>query len=187
MKKRIIEVDEELYRYIAGQTEQIGESASHILRRLLDLPQLEAAQPEPVLDQKPAEEFAQEQAQSLAQAPESSEDKADALLDFSRSETIFKESKAINRFMKLLSYLCQRDEAGFARATAIKGTKRTYFATTEAELLAGGGTTKPKPIPQTPYWVITNTNTGRKRTILSQLLVEMGYETDLADKVSNAI
>ena len=35
---KIIEVDEELYQYIAAQTQSIGESASDILRRLLNLP-----------------------------------------------------------------------------------------------------------------------------------------------------
>ena len=34
---KYIEVDEELYRHIAGKTERIGESASDILRRLLGL------------------------------------------------------------------------------------------------------------------------------------------------------
>ena len=34
---KIIEVDEELYQYIAAQTQSIGESASDILRRLLNL------------------------------------------------------------------------------------------------------------------------------------------------------
>ena len=32
---KTIEIDEELYHYIASQTQQIGESASEILRRLL--------------------------------------------------------------------------------------------------------------------------------------------------------
>src|SRR5690554_5453007 len=37
MTKRI-EIDDELYRFIAGHTLHIGESASAILRRLLNLP-----------------------------------------------------------------------------------------------------------------------------------------------------
>ena len=32
---KTIEIDDELYQYIAGQTQKIGESASEILRRLL--------------------------------------------------------------------------------------------------------------------------------------------------------
>jgi len=35
MKMKTIEVDEELYRYIASHTQHIGESASDILRRML--------------------------------------------------------------------------------------------------------------------------------------------------------
>lgn len=34
---KTIDVDEELYRYIAGHTQHIGESASVILRRMLNL------------------------------------------------------------------------------------------------------------------------------------------------------
>jgi len=42
---KTIEVDEDLYRYIAGQTQHIGESASDILRRLLNVDgQVQAAQ-----------------------------------------------------------------------------------------------------------------------------------------------
>ncbi len=40
---KTIEVDEDLYRYIAGQTEHIGESASDILRRLLHVDGTEPA------------------------------------------------------------------------------------------------------------------------------------------------
>ena len=35
---KIIEVDEELYQYIAAQTQSIGESASDILRPFVNLP-----------------------------------------------------------------------------------------------------------------------------------------------------
>lgn len=42
-KMKIIEVDEELYQYIASQTKSIGESASDILRRLLNFSSLSSA------------------------------------------------------------------------------------------------------------------------------------------------
>ncbi|MEF1174569.1 replication initiation regulator SeqA, partial [Vibrio sinaloensis] len=44
---KTIEVDEDLYRYIASQTQHIGESASDILRRLLNVDG-QNAQPTPV-------------------------------------------------------------------------------------------------------------------------------------------
>jgi negative modulator of initiation of replication len=47
---KYIEIDEELYRFIASKTERIGESASEILRRLLDLPveQVDDQRPEAI-------------------------------------------------------------------------------------------------------------------------------------------
>lgn len=48
---KTIEVDEDLYRYIASQTKHIGESASDILRRLLNLDgQLQEAEAAPVVE-----------------------------------------------------------------------------------------------------------------------------------------
>ncbi|MFT5789034.1 MAG: negative modulator of initiation of replication, partial [Shewanella sp.] len=44
---KYIEVDEELYRHIASKTEQIGESASDILRRILGLRVDAVAQAQP--------------------------------------------------------------------------------------------------------------------------------------------
>ena len=43
---KTIEVDDELYQYIASQTRHIGESASDILRRMLKISA--ASQPTPV-------------------------------------------------------------------------------------------------------------------------------------------
>ena len=42
-----IEIDEELYQYLASQTQFIGESASSILRRLLSLPGAQQS-PQPI-------------------------------------------------------------------------------------------------------------------------------------------
>ncbi len=48
---KTIEVDEDLYRYIASQTKHIGESASDILRRLLNLDgQLQVAESVPAVE-----------------------------------------------------------------------------------------------------------------------------------------
>ncbi len=51
---KTIEVDEQIYRYIASRTLHIGESASDILRRLLALPLDTSMEPtvSAVLDEK---------------------------------------------------------------------------------------------------------------------------------------
>ena len=57
----------------------------------------------------------------------------------------------------------------------------------EETLLASGKTTKPKAIPTTPFWVITNTNTDRKRQMIDQLMTKMGFISDIIDKVCGEI
>ena len=97
------------------------------------------------------------------------------------------QDKAIGRFMMILSSLYRLDSDGFIEAAAIKGRTRVYFADNEEALLASGKTTKPKAIPETPYWVITNTNTDRKRQMVDQLMVKMNYNTDIIEKVCGVI
>ncbi len=187
---KTIEVDEDLYRYIAGRTEHIGESASDILRRLLNVdcvtPQVAA---------------------SPASAPKATSDrqKTDGLVvskDAARSETIdgvkvmrsllisdefAASNKAVDRFMQVLSSLYQINNTSFAEATQVRGRTRIYFADNEAVLLASGKTTKPRLIPDTPFWVITNNNTDRKRQMVDQLMSRMGFQSDLIEKVCGAI
>jgi negative modulator of initiation of replication len=63
---KYIEVDEELYRFIASKTERIGESASDILRRLLTLP-VDAVTPfEPNAIDEPSLDVAHHQASNFA-------------------------------------------------------------------------------------------------------------------------
>ena len=175
---KTIEVDEELYRYIARQTQHIGESASEILRRLLGLSPCTEALPESQLpsDTTPVTPVTPVEPERIIELQD--------LLD--SSELAARES-AIDRFMLILSTLYQANPEAFTQATEIKGRKRVYFARTEEELLAAGNTTKPKSVPGTPYWVISNTNTGRKRNIVAQVMTTMGYPAEFSAQVCEKI
>lgn len=86
--------------------------------------------------------------------------------------------------MLILSSLYQANPDAFTNATEIKGRKRIYFARTEEELRATGNTTKPKPVPGTPYWVISNTNTGRQAQYCwSVEVTAMGYSAEFIEQV----
>ena len=168
---KTIELDDDLYFFIASQTRHIGESASDILRRLLEQPAqagtatvaaAPAMQPQPVADAMGLE----------------------ALLD---SGELQKEEKSINRFMQVLSTLYRDDPVGFTQATEIKGRKRVYFSRDPDALRASGSTTKPKQVPQTPFWVITNTNTSRKQNMVAQLMTSMGYDEALTARVCGTV
>ncbi|HEA3131829.1 TPA: replication initiation negative regulator SeqA [Aeromonas hydrophila] len=168
---KTIELDDDLYFYIASQTRHIGESASDILRRLLEQP---ANQVAPV-----AEPVTTAQPHAVADAMG-----LEALLD---SGELQKEEKSINRFMQVLSTLYRDDPVGFTQATEIKGRKRVYFSRDPEALRASGSTTKPKPVPETPFWVITNTNTSRKQNMVAQLMTSMGYGGEVIARVCGAI
>ncbi|MBM0491797.1 replication initiation negative regulator SeqA [Aeromonas jandaei] len=170
---KTIELDDDLYFYIASQTRHIGESASDILRRLLEQPAQGAASAAVAVPAPAAPPRAVAAPQGLQ-----------ALLD---SGELQQEEKSINRFMQVLSTLYRDDPVGFTQATEIKGRKRVYFSRDPEALRASGSTTKPKPVPETPFWVITNTNTSRKQNMVAQLMSSMGYGDEVIAQVCGAI
>ncbi|MDO4430752.1 MAG: replication initiation negative regulator SeqA [Lonepinella koalarum] len=218
---KIIEVDEELYQYIAGQTQSIGESASDILRRLLNLPlstishsplnfseiQSEAetnfthsSQHKPesaveitaVLKEQIKTGSVSVQTQEMGQtqiAFTGSDTVAIALQDLLNSDNFQQETKAVNRFLGILSQLYVADMQAFAQAIdsqSVQGRTRTYFAKDEQTLLVCGNHTKPKQIPNSPYWVITNNNSGRKMIMLEGIMRGMQLSESLINEVQDA-
>ncbi|BBE91184.1 replication initiation negative regulator SeqA [Haemophilus influenzae] len=193
---KIIEVDEELYQYIASQTRSIGESASDILRRLLSLPVhtssvddlvLTSAETNKSADQKPEQainvkgvNIKTTKKQSITAINQIVE-KVQTLLN---STEFQEESKAVVRFLAILRVLYRTNPESFAQATeSLQGRTRVYFARDEATLLMAGNHTKPKQIPDTPYWVITNTNSGRKMLMLEGAMQSMELPETLIDEV----
>ncbi len=172
---KTIEVDDALYHYIASQTLHIGESASAILRRLLDLSvEVESDMATvPATEDEPAV-VELEAAEPLISPTE--RDTPDALLSLMENDGLNQFDSSIERLIHVLGVLYQIDADGFQRAADIRGRKRSYFALTEEALLATGKTTKPKPVTGTPFWIVSNTNTGRKRNILAQLMHSMGFD-----------
>ena len=196
IKMKIIEVDEELYQYIASQTRSIGESASDILRRLLSLPVhtssvddlvLTSAETNKSADQKPEQAINVKEVNIKTTKKQSINainqivEKVQTLLN---SDEFKEESKAVVRFLAILRVLYRTNPESFAQATeSLQGRTRVYFARDEAALLMAGNHTKPKQIPDTPYWVITNTNSGRKMLMLEGAMQSMELPETLIDEV----
>lgn len=179
---KTIEVDDELYSYIASHTKHIGESASDILRRMLKFSA--ASQPvtpvvkevravQPVVEAKPVNPV---------------KDKVRAMRELLLSDEYAEQKKAVNRFMLVLSTLYSLDQNAFAEATeSLHGRTRVYFAADEQTLLKNGNQTKPKHVQGTPYWVITNTNTGRKCSMVEHIMQSMQFPAELIEKVCGTI
>lgn len=196
---KIIEVDEELYQYIASQTRSIGESASDILRRLLNLPAHSSVFADDltfasVENAEKTEQKAAEKAlnpvktEVVKPAKKQSDSAINQLVEKVRallnSADFQEESKAVVRFLAVLRVLYRTNPESFAQATeSLQGRTRVYFARDEATLLTAGNHTKPKQIPDTPYWVITNTNSGRKMLMLESAMQSMGLPEALIDEM----
>ena len=241
---KIIEVDDQLYQFIASKTERIGEDASDILRRLLGFEPLAQdaehsdAQPEA---EKPAEVEA-EPAPEVEAAPETVEvevaeapqvvesveaevapvaveqaeaavkdkpkpkakakkaprkvakGKVDlspvelpepsdmlAALDFS---SMGEKDSVVNRFVNVLAVLAQAHSDGFEQVLEIRAKKlgtgphRLYFSRSLEEMTGSGNSTNAKPIGESGFWVMTNSNTDRKKWMLSEVAKRLGYSED---------
>ena len=209
-KMKIIEVDEELYQFIASKTQSIGESASDILRRLLNLSasslnsnsldlqlslsaseniepsQTDRAEKNTIVSAPVSAEITKSSAKKQPeQAIQKLTEKVQNLL---ASASFQEETKAVVRFLSILTALYRTNPESFAVAIEseqVQGRTRVYFARDEATLLASGNHTKPKQIPDTPYWVITNNNSGRKMIMLEGVMREMHLPESLIDDVRN--
>ena len=181
---KTIEVDDELYRYIASHTQHIGESASDILRRMLKVAASLDAAPAPVKGEPVVKAVATEETKPVSEV----RDRVRAMRELLLSDDYAEQKKAVNRFMLVLSTLYSLDASAFAAATdSLHGRTRVYFAGDEQTLLHSGNQTKPKHVPGTPYWVITNTNTGRKRSMIEHIMQTMQFPAELIEKVCGTI
>ena len=198
-----IDVESDLYRYIASQTESIGEDASTILRRLLGLPSegeivVEGPIKDPVDVQKDAVELSQLKdispqlkdvlAQSKNILPH--QQMNNSIDDFSQlimPKEITEYKAAVGRFLFLLNKLHELSPVNFEQVLSISGRDRVYFAKDEVTLLGTNASTKPKQIGQTPFWVITNSNTSKKRAMLAKALDVVGCNSTLAKEITAQI
>ncbi|WP_425271851.1 replication initiation negative regulator SeqA [Rodentibacter mrazii] len=192
----------------------MGESASDILRRLLNLPanssntldfvsfdntiNESAVKSNNILTKETkSENVSQTQPEPTSKTVESSAPKtvkkqsetainqiADKVRALLSSSEFQEENKAVVRFLAILRVLYRTNPESFAQATeSLQGRTRVYFARDEATLLMAGNHTKPKQIPDTPYWVITNTNSGRKMLMLEGAMQSMDLPEDLINEV----
>ncbi|WP_026317982.1 replication initiation negative regulator SeqA [Algicola sagamiensis] len=167
---KTIEVDEELYQHIAGKTEKIGESASEILRRLLGLT---------------PHRLPQTQIQKGTEATPKVSINQDELcvFDVLNVEELNLQKGVVGRFLFILGALAKVHREKFDCVLDIKGRNRLYFAANEATLLESGSSTNPKQIPDSKYWVITNSNTTKKKSMLTDVAIALGYTPAEVEKI----
>jgi negative modulator of initiation of replication len=202
-----IEIDDELYLYIVSNTKAIGESASSILRRLL--PSGETNQlPVPsstLVTELEDNEIKEDELSHNAEvtSPDVIDtDLAEEVKPIASSESVFNfinieelamQRGAVGRFLLILAALYRAHPKKFNIVTNIapkvsaRKNKRLYFALSEEILTASGSSTKPKQVPQSPFWVITNSNTTRKKMMLTEAAMLLGYDENDVIKIRDLL
>ena len=202
---KTIEIDDELYAFIASQTKHIGESACEILRRLLiDEPGIvttvvTSGAPIPATSAAPAQ--AETTPEPVAATPVKTTPEAtpapapvttasapalsgDDLLQCVNKDALSQFDKRVDQFLFILQQIYLQHPGDFAKVESIVGKNRKYFASSKEELLKSGSSTNPKAIPQSGFWVVTNNNTAKKLAMLSQVLQILGYDDKVVKTVS---
>jgi hypothetical protein len=108
---KTIEIDDELYQYIAGQTQKIGESASEILRRLL------------LGDDTATVVQAVEPAASAPASPVSS-----SIFDLINKQDLPAESSVVGRFLFILSALARRIKSSLIKCWILRAVTGCILA-----------------------------------------------------------
>lgn len=211
MKK--IDIEDDLYKHILANIEEFGETPSQILRRLLDLPKqvteaefnsfenvaekkvvaVDIVSPAQVLKVKVDKSATPSHSFANASLPEAFANGISALFS---SETFQKEPIITNKFKMMFTTMYYEDKEAFISASKVaKGRSRDYLGINLDKLLRSSNkeevdllvASKPRDIPYTPFWVVTNANTGRKRIILTQVMASMGYPHHLIERINEEI
>ncbi|WP_417670056.1 replication initiation negative regulator SeqA [Pseudoalteromonas tetraodonis] len=187
-----IDIDDELYQYIASNTQSIGESASTILRRLLNLSGEKIHTTKSDTDHKnetvsvsnPSEEQQVAAVEQPASVAKPSVNKKNAnVFNILNKEELAMQKGVVGRFLFILSAFYRTHKTDFSAVLDIKGRDRVYFATSKEDLVNSGSSMNPKNITDSEYWVMTNSNTTRKKMMLHEVALSLGYSNEQAEKI----
>jgi negative modulator of initiation of replication len=175
-----IQIEDDLYHYIASQTQDIGESASDILRRLV--------MPESLLNTAQDSSAGETNVYSIDN--DESDDQntvqtCQALEVFAELEgqQLLAIPKIVERWLLVLSIIHKHHTQQFSKVLGMSGRNRTYFATDKDTLLATGSSTNPKNVPGSDYWVITNNNTVKKINMLKGVAEQVGFNVSEVEQL----
>jgi len=200
---------DKLDKYILANIEAFGETPSQVLRRLLSLAadaddcdsEVETVEPTPAINTPVVQQTTpvvdkQDCSPSSPSHLSLPEPVAHGVAALFANPTYKKESIVTNKFKMMLTTMYHENRSAFiVAANMTKGRTRNYLGQNLNALLASDNeeevaqlkASKPREIPNTPFWVITNANTGRKRIILMQMMASMGYPQHLIERIKDEI
>jgi negative modulator of initiation of replication len=175
-----IQIEDDLYHFIASQTQDIGESASDILRRLVMPESLINATDRNNEEVTPVNSTLNvvSDSQNVAQVCQAS-----GVLSELEGQQLHAIPKIVERWLLVLSVIHKHNSQQFSKVLGMSGRNRTYFATDTDTLLVTGSSTNPKKVPGSGYWVITNNNTVKKINMLKEVAEQVGFKVSEIEKL----
>jgi negative modulator of initiation of replication len=159
-----IEIDDQLFAELSRRATGFHVTPNDVLRRLLNLGASSQASPKHATSNG---------------TPPSAAALPSTLPEFIRSERFNRHYQAVDKFLAILGWLHHAHPKQFAdMALAFRRGSRRYFAKSEREILQSGDGITAKPIPQSPFWVLTTLDNKSKRIVLEDLLGVLGYSRD---------
>ena len=159
---RSIQVEDDIYQYLLSRVTRFGESESDVLRRELGISTKGAV--------------------TKVQGAQRHE-----LADSLESPEVRHARGVVGKFLAVLAAVYRQKKKDFDVVLALQGRGRTYFAKSREEIEKSGNSTQPRQIPGTPYWVMTNSPTPQKKSMLNEVLSAMDYSPEAIKAAINAI
>lgn len=176
---KTIEIEDDVYEHILHNTTRIGESASEILRRLLKISEPKS---EPIPSKRRRKQVqARDDALNLISSTQTE------LSEYLAHPSFRAQPNVIGKFLFILSYAYRRDSSGFKEVLTLSGRRRKYFGRTSQELDESRSSVHPKKIPGSPYWVVKNNDTPKKRRMLEDVLRLLGYSDAAVEQAIGAL
>lgn len=176
-----IEIDDELYGYLLSKLQRFGETPSETIRREIGYPlSTNGKAPPSVLG--PA---------TGSPAGAITTNLSGDELEVSRflgSPVFRSQRQAVDKFLSILSWLHGRHEEKFkVEALGIGGRTRKYFGLSEQDLRQSGNSVNPKLIPGSVIWVVTNNDTPKKRSIIRDVMIALGFSEVAIQLIEHAL
>jgi negative modulator of initiation of replication len=149
---KVIEIDDEVYKFLISNIRDFGDSPSSVFKRLV----MKEQGLEQIFDTKIPVEHA-----------------------FSKlfAQPKFKlANSVVEKFILLLSEIYSQKGKEFEVILGKKKRSRINFGRSYEEILNSGRSCNPKKIIGSSYWVDTNNNTSQKKTLLKDVLSVLSYD-----------
>jgi negative modulator of initiation of replication len=89
--------------------------------------------------------------------------------------------------LRILGFLHAQNMAEFDKVLQIRGRHRIYFGRSFEEANNSGNSVFPQQIPDSRFWVMTNSPTRQKREILMDVFRVLGYSTAIAREAAERL